>query len=105
MIENQTSINKVVNNLGVEKYLLCHLKGTMKDISFKEEQEIFKEIMNNESIISSIKDNIHVERNILSNMETANRLEKEGRESLSDKMKNDVIQVGEYKIDKLDIRI
>ena len=105
LIENQTSINKVVNNLGVEKYLLCHLKGTMKDISFKEEQEIFKEIMNNESIVSSIKDNIHVERNILSNMETANRLDKEGRESLSDKMKNEVIQVGEYKIDKLDIRI
>lgn len=105
LIENQTSINKVVNNLGVEKYLLCHLKGTMKDISFKEEQDVFKEIMNNKSIISSIKDNIHVERNILSNMETANRLDKEGRESLSDKMKNDVIQVGEYKIDKLDIRI
>ena len=105
LIENQTSINKVVNNLGVEKYLLCHLKGTMKDISFKEEQDVFKEIMNNENIMSSIKKNIHVERNILSNMETANRLEKEGRELLSDKMKNDVIQVGEYKIDKLDIKI
>ena len=105
LIENQTSINKVVNNLGVEKYLLCHLKGTMKDISFKEEQDVFKEIMNNENIMSSIKKNIHVERNILSEMETINRLEKEGRELLSNKMKNDVIQVGEYKIDKLDIKI
>ena len=38
-------------------------------------------------------------------METINRLEKEGRELLSNKMKNDVIQVGEYKIDKLDIKI
>ena len=77
----------------------------MKDISFKEEQDVFKEIMNNENIMSSIKKNIHVERNILSEMETINRLEKEGRELLSNKMKNDVIQVGEYKIDKLDIKI
>ena len=43
--------NKIVDNLGVEKYLLLHLKGVIKSDMFEEERIIFDEIMNNPNII------------------------------------------------------
>ena len=72
MNENQLLINKVIDNLGFEKYLLLHLKKSVKYDNFEEERQIFQEIMNNPNIVEEIKKNIH---NILADLERANQIE------------------------------
>lgn len=96
IMENQMKINKVIDNLGLEKYLLCHLKGKIKNTSYEREREIFNEIMNNENIINEIKKNIHVENNILHDLEKVNTLDKTSEEYK--KLKNKIINVGENEI-------
>ncbi len=96
IMENQMKINKVIDNLGLEKYLLCHLKGKIKNTSYEREREIFNEIMNNENIINEIKKNIHVENNILHDLEKVNTLDKNSEEYK--KLKNKIINVGENEI-------
>jgi acyl CoA:acetate/3-ketoacid CoA transferase len=97
MNENQMKINKVIDNLGFEKYALLHLKGKVKTISYAEEREIFHEIMNNKMIINEIKKNIHIKDNILETMETALTLDKNSDEYA--KLKSRIINVGEFKND------
>ena len=41
MNENQEKINKVIDNLGPEKYLLLHLKRKINPITFKDEEKYF----------------------------------------------------------------
>ena len=78
--ENQKIINRVVDNLGSERYLLCHLKKNVDTIDYNKERMIFKEIMNNENIINEIKKNIHIDNNILGDLEKANTLDKNSNE-------------------------
>ena len=59
ILENELKVNKIIDNLGFEKYLLQHLKTKPKNVSYKKERVIFEEIMNNEKIINNIKTNIH----------------------------------------------
>jgi acyl-CoA dehydrogenase len=96
IMENQMKINKVIDNLGLEKYLLCHLKGKIKNTSYEREREIFNEIMNNANIINEIKKNIHVENNILHDLEKVNTLDKTSEEYKE--LKNKIINVGENEI-------
>ena len=96
MNENQELINKVVDNLGSERYLLQHLKKTPGVTSYEEERQIFKEIMNNKKIINEIKKNIHIKNTILEDLEKVNTLEKNTPEH--NKLKDKIINVGEYKI-------
>jgi len=95
MNENQVKINKVIDNLGVEKYALLHLKGNVKTISYDEEREIFHEIMNNKMIINEIKKNIHVKNNILEDMENALSLDPNC--DSYHVLKSQIINVGEFK--------
>jgi len=97
MNENQMKINKVIDNLGFEKYALLHLKGKVKAISYDQEREIFHEIMNNKMIINEIKKNIHIKDNILETMEAALTLDKNSDEYA--KLKSQIINVGEFKND------
>lgn len=97
MNENQMKINKVIDNLGFEKYALLHLKGKVKTISYDQEREIFHEIMNNKMIINEIKKNIHIKDNILETMEAALTLDKNSDEYA--KLKSQIINVGEFKND------
>lgn len=92
--ENQILINKIINNLGPEKYLLYHMKRKPSFTSYNEERIIFKEIMNNPKIIDSIKENIHI-GDILHDLERINSLEKNSEEYIE--LKNKIINVGEYK--------
>ena len=92
--ENQFLLNKIISNLGPERYLLCHMKRRPPFISYNEERIIFKEIMNNPKIIDSIKENIHVS-DILHDLERINSLEKTSEEYIQ--LKNKIINVGEYK--------
>ena len=69
--ENQLKINSVIDNLGPERFLLQHLKKQIKSDNIENERLIFNEIINNPNIINEIKKNIHVEDNILYDLEKA----------------------------------
>ena len=95
--ENQILINKVVSNLGPERFLLQHLVNPVKPSSYKNERAIFKEIMNNENILKEIKKNIHVKNNILHDLELAgsNTIDKKSDQYIY--LKERIINVDEYK--------
>ena len=95
MNENQIKINKIIDNFGIEKYPLIHLKSNVKTITYDGERKVFNEIMNNKTIIGEIKKNIHVKNNILEDMETALTLDKNSDEY--NKLKSKIINVGEFK--------
>ena len=97
MNENQEKINKVIDNLGTEKYLLLHLKRKINPITFKDEENIFKEIQDNPKIIERIKENIYI-KNILKDFEDIEKLDVNSKEYLD--LKNKIINVGEYKFEK-----
>ena len=88
-------INKIIDNLSFEKYLLLHMKSKVKETSYEEERKVFQEIMRNKKIINEIKKNIHVEGNILGDLEKINTLPKDSNEYL--KLKDKIINVDEFK--------
>ena len=94
IIENQYKINKIVNNLGFERYLLFHLKKNNKAISYIHEREIFDEIMTNENIIKEIQKNIH-KTGILKDYEQINKYKKDSKEYIL--LKEKIINVDEFK--------
>ena len=94
MRENQHSINKVIDNLGPERFLLQHLKAKVPNTSFYEEKKIFSLILNDVNILNEIKKNIIVDNNILDDLLKANNLPKDSNEF---KMLHDkIINVGEF---------
>ena len=93
--ENQDLINKVIDNLGKERYFLQHLKKKVDSTSYERERLFFKEIIDNKNIIKEIKKNIHTKNNILEDLEKVNSLEKNTSEY--DILKNKIINVGEFK--------
>ncbi len=94
--ENQGKINKVIDNLGPERFLVQHMKGKVKVSSYCEEREIFKEIMNNESILNEIKKNIYLEKNILGDLNTTKKFDK--KSPLYIDLENRIINVDEFPI-------
>jgi len=86
MNENQLKINKVIDNLGPERFLLQHLKKTVKDIKYEEERNLFNEVMNNE--------NIYIKNNILEDLEKVNTLDKDDPKFKI--LKDRIINVGEF---------
>ncbi len=94
MIENQYSINKVIDNLGSERLLLQHLKSNVTNITYDEEREIFDEIINNKEIIEEIGKNIVTKNNILDDLNEANNISKDT--SRYDFLNDRIINVGEY---------
>ena len=93
--ENQGHINEVIDNLGVEKYALCHLKTKVKSVSYKEERKIFNEITQNPDILSEIRKNIEI-RGVLKDMEEMSKLD--ANSTAYKALEERVINVGEYKI-------
>ena len=93
--ENQVKINKVIDNLSYERFLLQHMKRKVKEISYEEERKMFQEIMKNKNIINEIKKNIYVENNILADLEKAITLPKDSKEYAE--LKDKIINVDEYK--------
>ena len=63
----------------------------------REENKIFEEILENPNILNEIKKNIHVENNILADLELAGsgKLDIESEEYIS--LKNRIINVDEFK--------
>lgn len=59
--DNRVKINKVINNLGRERFLLNHLKKQPTTEYYKDNKDLFNEIVNNDVIIQDIKKNIHID--------------------------------------------
>ena len=93
MYENQLLINKVIDNMGIEKIFLFHMKKNTKPISYKRERDVFKEIMNNPVILENIQKNIQIQ-GVLKDMQDAIKLDKSSPEFI--KLHKKIINVGEY---------
>tara|TARA_Y100000389_G_scaffold93493_1_gene90183 strand:- start:356 stop:2308 length:1953 start_codon:yes stop_codon:yes gene_type:complete len=94
---NQNKINEVINNLGPERIFLNHLINPVNNISYEEENNIFHEIMSNTKIIEEIKKNIHVENNILGDLELAGSGKLDINSNEYKYLKNRIINVNEFK--------
>ena len=97
MNDNQIIMNRIVDNdKGFNKVSILHLKGTISNESYIEKEQLIDEMIQNESIIEKIKEDIYIEGTILEELEQLNELSVETDEykTLYDK----VIQVGEYPI-------
>ena len=95
MNENQLLVNKVIDNLGFERYLLLHLKKSVKYDNFEEERQIFQEIMDNPNIVKEIKKNIHIKDNILADLERVNQIENKNSLEYT-KLAHRIINVDEF---------
>ena len=95
--DNQLKINNVIDNLGPERFLLQHLKKQIKSDNIENERFIFNEIMNNPNIINEIKKNIHVEDNILYDLEKACSEDIDKNSIEYESLKNKIINVDEFK--------
>ena len=87
-------MNKIIENLGSQKFILFHLKKKLKYTNYDEERDIFEEIINNSKIISEIKKNIHVQNTILQDMEDALKLDPKNPKY--SELKDKIINVGEF---------
>ncbi len=94
MRENQHSINKIVDNLGPERFFLQHLKANEPSVSFDEERKIFSLILNDVNILNEIKKNIVLDNNILGDLSKANNLPKESNEYRI--LRDKIINVAEF---------
>ena len=98
LLENQEKINKIIDNLGYERYLLSHLKKNYKAITYDNEREIFDEIMENENIINEIQKNIH-KTGVLKDYEEINRCKDNSKEYIL--LKEKIINVNEFREDNV----
>tara|TARA_B100001121_G_scaffold309453_1_gene336354 strand:- start:16840 stop:18753 length:1914 start_codon:yes stop_codon:yes gene_type:complete len=92
--ENQMKMNRIIDNLGPERFLLKHMKKNLNNISYDEERILFNEIMNNKNIINEIQKNVHTEYNILGDMIEYNDLTNVN--VFDDDLNKKIINVGEY---------
>lgn len=95
--DNQLKINNVIDNLGPERFLLQHLKKQIKSDNIENERLIFNEIMNNPNIINEIRKNIHIEDNILYDLEKAGSEDIDKNSIEYESLKNKIINVDEFK--------
>ena len=92
--ENRVTMNRVIDNLGPERFLLQHLKTKPTNTNYAQKRQIFDEIMNNPSILQEVKQNIFIEGSILEELEkTSKALDNEEWDA---PLRNEVIQVGEF---------
>ena len=92
--ENKEKMNRVIENLGLERYLLLHLKRTPCPTFYDNENTMFAYIMNNTNIMDEVKRNIYTKGTVLEDMETVieNKMIGKSNTILADK----IIQVGEF---------
>jgi len=92
--ENRDIMNNVIDNLGIEKYLIQHLKTSVPSRNYDNEQKIFQEIMYNPKLIEEVKKNIFIDSTILENLEKTTDKINDGYWDTP--LRDEVIQVGEY---------
>ena len=95
--ENQLIINKIISNSKFyEKIFTFHLKKSIKYDNYKTNSLIIEEIVSNDKILSTLKNDIYIKNNILEDLEKLNNLDKTSNEYKT--LYNKIIQVGEYNI-------
>lgn len=92
--ENRVTMNRVIDNLGPERFLLQHLKTKPTNTNYAQKRQIFDEIMNNPSILHEVKQNIFIEGSILEELEKTSKALDNGEWDAP--IRNKVIQVGEF---------
>ena len=86
-------MERVVNNLGPERYLLKPILVEPTQISYKKNRDIFNEIMNNKKIITEVEKNIYIKNDsILNDL-------RQYTEQFDEDLYNKIINVGEFKND------
>jgi hypothetical protein len=95
--ENQFIINKIISNSKLyEKIFIFHLKKSIDYDNYKTNLLIIDEIISNDKIVNSLKNDIFIKKGILEDLEELNNLDKYSEEYKE--LYNKVIQVGEYTI-------
>ena len=92
--ENRVTMNRVIDNLGPERFLLQHLKTKPTNTNYAQKRQIFDEIMNNPSILHEVKQNIFIEGSILEELEKTSEALDNGEWDAP--LRDEVIQVGEF---------
>ena len=92
--ENKHIMNRVIDNLGPERYLLLHMKRTPCSNYYDNEKTMFEYIMKETKIMDEIKKNIHIKGTVLEDMESVLIEDKKG--IWNKDLANKVIQVGEF---------
>ena len=92
--ENKVKMNRVIDNLGPERYLLLHMKRTPCPTFYENEKAMFDYIMMNTNIMEEVKKNIYTNGTVLEDMETV--LSEQNRGIWNQNLANEVIQVGEF---------
>ena len=95
MYENQEKINKIIDNLDMERYLLLHMKRSPKNISYQDEINLFNEIKNNNKIMENVEKNIYL-KGILKDFSDIKQLQKDNNHYNT--LKEKIINVSEYTI-------
>ncbi len=89
--ENTTIINRVIENNNYLKPFLFHIKKRSKSASYNDNKKVIEEVLNNNKIINTIKDDIEI-TGILKDLETLDTVQIKDYENIYNK----VINVGEY---------
>jgi acyl-CoA dehydrogenase len=92
--ENRIIMNRVIDNLGGERFLLQHLKTKPMNEKYQNKLHVFEEIMNNPLILEEVKQNIHIKDTILETLENTSKDLDSGYTDTP--LRNQVIQVGEF---------
>ncbi len=103
--EAEIKLNLVINNYpnnnypnNIIKMLLKPTQCKIKYDNFRNENMIFNTINNNENIIKLLKEDIFYENNVIQDLETLSRLDKNKHKDLYNQLYNKIISVSEYKI-------
>ena len=91
--ENKVIMNRVISNMNY-KFLLFHMRSKAKDKSYNNNTEIINEVLKNNKIMNSIKEDLYVNGTILEELNSLNHYERDSKEYKE--LYNKVIQVGEY---------
>jgi len=94
VVENQHLINRVVDNSGMYKPLLWHMKRKVKSINYENNRDIMKEFIDNKNIINEIKKDLYLNNTVLEKLENLTHMDKNTDEY--NRIYNEVIQVGEF---------
>ncbi len=99
--EAERKLNLIINNYpnNIIRLLLKLTKCDIKYDEFKNENRIFNTIIKDENIIKILKEDIFYENNVIEKLELLNSIKNSKEHNiLYKKLYNDIISVGEYKI-------
>jgi len=95
--ENRVIMERVVNNLGPERYLLKPILVKPNTMTYKKNRKVFNEIMNNKKIITEVEKNIYIKNDsILNDLRQYTELQEQDIKIFDKDLYNKIINVGEF---------